>query len=532
MATLSLDLTRTVVTAAMSVQLGVVPGQGRTVAPKILTHASSLGAFSPQAASSTWTTLEFRSLGVTSLAAFAATQGRAARRRRRATRVMATATATATAEKWFAEQAERSSPSKLAERGLKVLNQLQAPEKNQEPFRYTDLDALLYSVPVTPEKGEFNLAEKLPPLLEETEAYRMVFVDGQLHAGFSRLPAEDAALVGGQEALESWSAEARSHFSQLMEQLPEVDFFQSNKRDMLGCGKLAALNQAVFRDVAYVSLPEAKNCEDMTLEMVFVSTGCTAPRMLLHVGSGRSLKVIESHLSLDESDAGLCNGLCRVVADEDAQVRHEVLQLKSDSARFVESIMAEVASGALYQLRCVQSGASCARVNVAVALQGEKASCDVKAVMLADEKQQLDLHSLIHHSVPSCRSNQEHKNLVGGSAECIFKGIIKVDAEAQQTESAQIVRSLLLTKKSKVKAMPSLQIQADEVTCSHGAALTQLDPEELFYLASRGLDAANARRLMLSGFPMDLLEGLKELMPKSYARVTQKLTSMAESNAE
>eukprot|EP00434_Breviolum_minutum_P000862 symbB.v1.2.000760.t1/scaffold25.1/size427608/5 len=80
--------------------------------------------------------------------------------------------------------------------------------------------------------------------------------------------------------------------------------------------------------------------------------------------------------------------------------------------------------------------------------------------------------------------------------------------------------------------MPSLQIQADEVTCAHGAALTQLDPEELFYLASRGLDAANARRLMLSGFPMDLLQGLKEQMPKGYERVMAKLTKMAESNTD
>eukprot|EP00439_Symbiodinium_sp_Y106_P029948 s2666_g3.t1 len=130
--------------------------------------------------------------------------------------------------------------------------------------------------------------------------------------------------------------------------------------------------------------------------------------------------------------------------------------------------------------------------------------------MLADTKQQLDLHSLIHHSVPSCRSKQQHKNLVGGSAECIFKGTIRVDAEAQQTESSQLVRSLLLTKKSKVKAMPSLQIQADDVSCSHGAALTQLDKDELFYLASRGLDGRDARRLMLAGFPTDLLDGLKD----------------------
>ncbi|CAJ1365142.1 unnamed protein product [Effrenium voratum] len=145
-------------------------------------------------------------------------------------------------------------------------------------------------------------------------------------------------------------------------------------------------------------------------------------------------------------------------------------------------------------------------------------SCELNAVMLADDKQQLDLHSLIHHSVPSCRSKQAHKNLVGGSAECIFKGTIRVDAEAQQTESSQMVRSLLLSKKSQVKAMPSLQIQADDVSCSHGAALTQLDPDELFYLASRGLDNADARRLMLTGFPTDLLEGLKELAPKAYSR--------------
>lgn len=435
------------------------------------------------------------------------------------------------AEKWFEEQVEQRSSSKLAERGLAVLKDLEAPKRNQEPFRYTDLDALLYSV--APSAGsEVNLASTLPELLEDGEAYRMVFVDGELHSGHSQLPSKEA-LVGGQEAFETWSDAAQTHFNALMEQLPEVDVFQTNKRDMLGCGKLAALNQAVFRDVAYVSLPEAANEPEMTLEMVFVSTGaCSAPRMLVNVGAGRKLKVIETHVSLDGNDTALCNGLCRVLAAEDAEVQHEVLQQQSESSRFVQSIIAEVSSGGRYQLRAVQSGARAARLNVAVALQGEKSSCELKAVMLADDKQQLDLHSLIHHSVPSCRSKQEHKNLVGRSAECIFKGMIKVDAEAQETESSQLVRSLLLTKKSKVKAMPSLQIQADEVQCSHGAALTQLDPQELFYLASRGLDASNARRLMLSGFPTDLLEGLKELAPKAHARVMKKLSSMAESNAE
>ncbi|OLP89295.1 UPF0051 protein [Symbiodinium microadriaticum] len=163
---------------------------------------------------------------------------------------------------------------------------------------------------------------------------------------------------------------------------------------------------------------------------------------------------------------------------------------------------------------------------------------ELTGVMLADTKQQLDLHSLIHHSVPSCRSKQQHKNLVGGSAECIFKGTIRVDAEAgfnmrlftPRALLPNFARSLLLTKKSKVKAMPSLQIQADDVSCSHGAALTQLDKDELFYLASRGLDGRDARRLMLAGFPTDLLDGLKDFAPKVHERVLGKLASMAESD--
>ncbi|CAE7546099.1 ABCI7, partial [Symbiodinium sp. CCMP2456] len=231
------------------------------------------------------------------------------------------------------------------------------------------------------------------------------------------------------------------------------------------------------------------------MDIVFATTGAraTAPRVVLDVGPGSKLKVLETHLSLSESDEALSNGLCRVVAGEGAEVRHEVIQQKADGARWVQSVMAEVAEGASYSLRSVQSGSRAARLNAAVALAGEKSFGELTGVMLADTKQQLDLHSLIHHSVPFCRSKQQHKNLVGGSAECIFKGTIRVDAEAQQTESSQLVRSLLLTKKSKVKAMPSLQIQADDVTCSHGAALTQLDKDELFYLASRGLDGRDAR---------------------------------------
>ncbi|CAJ1405343.1 unnamed protein product, partial [Effrenium voratum] len=131
--------------------------------------------------------------------------------------------------------------------------------------------------------------------------------------------------------------------------------------------------QASFRDAACVLLPEADEMPELTLELVFVSTGpSSAPRAVLDVGKNRRLKVVETHLSADASDEALSNGLCRVLVAENAQVQHEVLQQKAESSSFAHSITAEVAAEGHYGFRAVQCGARCARLNVAVALQGEK----------------------------------------------------------------------------------------------------------------------------------------------------------------
>jgi len=217
------------------------------------------------------------------------------------------------------------------------------------------------------------------------------------------------------------------------------------------------------------------------------------------------------------------------VVGEGAEVRHVLLQQKAETARLVESVTAEVSAGGRYDLCLVQTGACSARVNVAVALLGESAACALNGVMVAASEQQLDLHSLIHHSVPSCTSSQKQKHVVSDSAECIFKGSIRVDKAAQQTTSDQICRSLLVTKKAKVKAMPSLQIQADDVVCSHGAAVAKLNESEVFYLMSRGLDRRSAQELLLVAFPQDLVGGLKETAPRAFQRIVDKLGSIAAS---
>lgn len=431
----------------------------------------------------------------------------------------------------------------LSERGVTTLGGLASPAKNQEPWRYTDLDALLYAErPLIEPPSDETLREALDQLLEEKQdgVLRLVFIDGVFSSDFSFLETDGkSCFVGGREALRLQSTDMASRVNELLQPLPEVDMLKSNARDAMGCAKLAALNQATFKDCACVCIPSGDRLEDhaapLAAEVVFISTGSSSsvcsPRILIDVGRNQRLRVAESHLSLDPRDAQLSNGVCRVLLAEGAEVAHDLLQQRGEGARFVQSLTAEVAEGAAYTLRVVQTGSGTARLNAAVLLTGEASSCDVSAAMIACDKQQLDLHSLIRHSVPGCKSKQQHKNVVADGAECIFKGSIAVNKEAQQTKSSQICRSLLLSKKAKVKAMPSLQIRADDVTCSHGAAVTELDEKQVFYMASRGLNDSEARSLLLTAFPQDLLTGLQKSSPKAYQRILKKLQALAASQA-
>lgn len=458
------------------------------------------------------------------------------------------------AEAWFQSLAaeESSAPfglslltaalsdTPMSGQGLQALQELAAPSKLQEPWRYTDLEALLYSSTslqstVGSIEQDGRVLEEIQALLEDElpeQVFRLVFLDGVFVPSLSRTSHDaEGPLIGGFEVLNGRS-DLQERVKELLRPLPEVDFFQSTTRDALGCAKLAALNQALHRDAAVISCPASEVKREVVVQLVFVSSGANdraphCPRILVDAGTGSTVQVLESHLSLTGSDASLTNALCRVILGEGAEVRHDLLQQKADGARIVESITAEVGPSASYELRLVQSGARAARFNAAVAHCGESSSSRLTGVMVADHEQQLDLHSLIHHRVPSCESKQQHKNIVSGSGECIFKGSIRVDSEAQKTESSQICRSLLLTKKAKVKAMPSLQIRADDVSCSHGAALTELDKNEVFYLMSRGLSPQAARQLLLVAYPQDLLTGLSETAPKSYARVLDKLAQLA-----
>lgn len=173
----------------------------------------------------------------------------------------------------------------------------------------------------------------------------------------------------------------------------------------------------------------------------------------------------------------------------------------------------------------MQIGSRLGRVNVHILANETAANCTVHGVTLAHTKQSLDLHSSIYHNAKGQTSRQQQRNVIGEQGEAIFKGRIRIPTQAQMTDSDQLCRSLMLGERARLIAMPTLEITADNVVCSHGASVTDLDENSMFYLAARGIDRSEARKLLLRGFVLDLLVG--DLVDKKgERRIVDKLTSM------
>jgi Fe-S cluster assembly protein SufD len=193
-----------------------------------------------------------------------------------------------------------------------------------------------------------------------------------------------------------------------------------------------------------------------------------------------------------------------VCVGEGAILHHERVQRDSAEAFHMCTLRAQVAKGGQYHSRTLSFGARISRQQPWVRL-AEGAEATLDGLALLDHHQVADTHSFMDHAEPHTTSRQLHKCIVDGKARAVFNGQVRVAPGAQGTDAKQQSRNLLLSETARVDTKPQLEIYADDVKCSHGAAVGQLDPEELFYLQSRGLNADDARNLLTYGFAADVL---------------------------
>ena len=367
------------------------------------------------------------------------------------------------------------------------LEQQELPRTREEDWKYLDLGALAGTGFDPAPRAEVDIQEFIFP---EAKGTRLVFVNGRYdprHSSVTGLPAGVRFL----------------HLKQCSElacalgtvSTPEsADFF-------------ANLNTARFEEGALVLVPRGVQVST-ALHVLFLTRVApggaffTLPRLSVVLEEGAGLTLVEEHSGVGTY---LSAPVVEVLVHPGAHLRHERIQRDSQEAFHLSTLAARVERGGRYESRTITFGARLSRQTPRVLLADEDAELQLDGLALLGDGQVADTHSLIDHAHPRGRSRQLHKCIADGRGRAIFNGRIVVRPGAQQTDAQQQSRNLLLSERARVDTKPQLEIHADDVKCAHGAAIGQLDPEEIFYLQSRGLSPVLARNLLTYGFASDLL---------------------------
>jgi len=411
----------------------------------------------------------------------------------------------------------RSGISWLNERrahALERANALTVPTTRDEEWRFTDISPLtrvaFQPAAATPRLALADIGGQLVP----EAATRLVFVNGVYAPELSVSAGLPEGVVVG-----SLAAAINTHAGVIQPHLARHAAFEDEV--------FTALNTAYLRDGAFIWVARNRKCP-APVQLLFVSTqGETAvyPRCLVIAEAGAECTLIEDYVGL--GDAVYFNdAVTEVVAGEGARVRHVRVQRETGGAFHIASCAAVLARDACYASHTVTLGARISRFNLDVLQQGEGVEVKMDGLALISGRQLADTHTLMDHARAHGRCQQLHKCIVGGAGHAVFNGKILVRPGAQLTDAAQQSRCLLLSDKAHVDVKPQLEIFADDVKCAHGAAIGQLDDEQLFYLKSRGLSDTRARKLLTYAFAAEVIDripvpSLVEQLEKTVLAQTQ-----------
>lgn len=378
-------------------------------------------------------------------------------------------------------------------RAVERAGELTVPTTRDEDWRFTDLSPLYrFAFQPAAAAGEVTAAALERYDIPEA-ATRLTFVDGRFVPGLSRHTGSEGVTVANLPDL------LASHGSMLEGSLGKHAGIESDA--------FAAVNTAFLHDGAVVHVGRNRACA-APIHLLFIATGrdnAAYPRTLVVAESGAECTVVEDFIGIAEG-AYLTNAVTEVAVGEHARVAHVKLQREAPTAFHIANTSVRVERNGRYAGWAIALGARISRHNLKVLQAGEGTEFSLDGLALIGGRQLADTSSLVDHAYPNGRSRQLHKTVVGGGAHAVFNGKIFVREGAQQTDSGQQSRNLLLSDKARVDAKPQLEIFADDVKCAHGATVGQIEADELFYLKSRGLSDAMARNLLTYAFAAEIIE--------------------------
>ncbi|MEL7035950.1 MAG: Fe-S cluster assembly protein SufD [Cyanobacteria bacterium J06592_8] len=391
----------------------------------------------------------------------------------------------------------------LRDRAKLELQEKAIPTPKDEDWRFTDLSALLQINFQVAKPIKLESKDIFPLTLPEAENSRLVFVDGEYSSELSSIQEEAGIFAGNLGNLPTSLQERLENY--LGQQQGEFEVFST-------------LNTATFSDVAIVWVSKNKVVET-PLHLLLISTAddtprWSQPRLLVVAESGSSINFIEHYASLDDcagfstSNPYLMNSVAEIWVEENAAVQHTRVQRDSPQAFHIGSTIISQARNSRYTINTVSLGAKLSRHNLNIYQRGEGTETTLNGLTLIGEEQLADTHSATFFNHRHGIYNQVHKCIIDDRARGVFNGRVVVAQPAQLTNANQLSQNLLLSPQARINTKPQLEIVADDVKCSHGATVSQLEEDEIFYLRSRGLDDVTSRHLLIDAFASEILQKL------------------------
>lgn len=328
---------------------------------------------------------------------------------------------------------------------------------------------------------------------------RLVFVNGRYSAKLSRIE----TLPAGVRA-ESLAAVMASDSATVEKYLAKYAHTAKNS--------FAALNQALFTDGAFIFVPKGVTVEQ-PVQLVYISSAkqngeVILPRNLIIAEANSAVTVVETYLSTGNV-AYLTNAVTEILAGDNANVEHVKLQDEAPEAFHIATIAGEFGRTSNVNVHSFALGAKLSRNNIRTKLAGEGLECILNGLYLTKDQQLADHHMIVEHAEPHCASHEYFNGILDDKSKGVFHGRILVREIAQKTDAKQTNKNLLLSDEATADTKPQLEIYADDVKCTHGATIGQLNDESIFYLRSRGLDSDTARRMLIHAFAGEIIERIK-----------------------
>ncbi|NDP25846.1 MAG: Fe-S cluster assembly protein SufD [Flavobacterium sp.] len=384
------------------------------------------------------------------------------------------------------------------------------PTKKEESWKYTSLNAILKNDFTVFPKDELTIEfrDVKKYFIHEIDTYKVVFVDGVFSSHLSSTTHEgvDICLMSSALHKPKYKMVIDNYFNKI-----------ASKDE-----SLTTLNTAFANEGAYINIPKSTVVRK-PIEIMYFSTGNEAalmvqPRNLIIVGENSHVQIIERHQSLNENPV-LTNSVTEIFAQKRAIVDFYKIQNDNHEANLIDNTYVSQKQESHVSVHTFSFGGNLTRNNLNFYHFGERLTSTLNGITIIGDKQHVDHYTLVHHAAPNCESFQDYKGIFSDNSTGVFNGKVYVEKEAQKTNAFQKSNNILLGDRSTINAKPQLEIFADDVKCSHGCTVGQLDETAMFYMQSRGIPKKEAKALLMYAFSNAVIESIK--IPELKQRITK-----------